>query len=317
MKTCSALSEIGERLGRAFLVTENPQIIRLVRLGWHRGGFRDDPLENRSNSPHSFVQCRGEIFAGRKTEAKCQASQSCLISRNNVRLLLRLDLQTMLYPAEKPVGVVQRQHLRARKKVQFTKRSQRLEHAWFLQERMTRSMDQLQRLHDEFDVANAAASEFYVALQLFGSDNVALDAVLDICNLIQQIVRRALGIDERLMLPEEFVSQLAAARDPARLYQCKPFPGFAESGIIIFHALKRTSQWACRAFRAQAQIDPKKRTGVMRSRKRFENSFSQPVEEFVIGNVRRELAFLAVEKKKVNIRAVIQLAAAKFSEREN
>src|SRR5439155_26191681 len=55
----------------------------------------------------------------------------------------------------------------------------------------------------------------------------------------------------------------------------------------------------------------------MQSRKCLEDPFCQAVEEFVIGNVRRELAFLAVEKKKVNIRAVIQLAAAEFSEREN
>ena len=51
--------------------------------------------------------------------------------------------------------------------------------------------------------------------------------------------------------------------------------------------------------------------------KTFEKSFSQPVEELVIRNVGGELAFLAVEKKKINIRAVIQLATAEFSEREN
>src|SRR6266487_3173550 len=199
-----------------------------------------------------------------------------------MRLLLRLDLQTMFHPAEKPVSVVQGQHFRVRKKVQFTKRSQCLEHTWFLQERMTRPMDQLQRLHDKFDVANAAASEFYVALEVFCSNNVALDAAFDACNLIQQIVRRALGINERLMLPQEFVSQLTAASDAACLNQCKPFPSFTEPSVIIFHALERPSQRTCRAFRPQAQIDPKKRTRWMASRKRFKDFFSQAVEELVM-----------------------------------
>src|SRR6184192_2004777 len=55
----------------------------------------------------------------------------------------------------------------------------------------------------------------------------------------------------------------------------------------------------------------------MRSGKCFEDSFSQAVEELVIRNVWRELAFLAVEKEKINIGAVIQLASAQFSEGKN
>ncbi len=60
-------------------------------------------------------------------------------------------------------------------------------------------MDKLQRLHDELDVANAAAPKFYVALQLFRPNHVALDAVLDFRNLIEQIGRCTLWVNERLM----------------------------------------------------------------------------------------------------------------------
>src|SRR6266487_3722512 len=54
----------------------------------------------------------------------------------------------------------------------------------------------------------------------------------------------------------------------------------------------------------------------MQSRKCREDSFCQAVEELVIGNVRRELAFLAVQKKKIDIRAVIQFTARVFRARE-
>src|SRR5258708_956195 len=107
------------------------------------------------------------------------------------------------------------------------------------------------------------------------------------------------------MLPQEFVSQLAAAADCARLDQGKTFPGFAEPRIIICHAVERGGEWSCRAFRSQTQIDAEKRASRMPGGKCFEDSFSQPVKELVIGNVRRELAFLTVEKKKINVRAVI------------
>src|SRR6185312_1478845 len=170
---------------------------------------------------------------------------------------------------------------------------------------MPRSVDKLQSLHDEFDLANTAASKFHVAFELVRADDVALDAPLDTGNFIQQIGRCARGINERLMLPQEFVSQLTAAADSTRLDQRKTFPGFAEPGIIVFHALERAGQWPGRAFGSQTQIDTEKRASRMPGRKRFEDSFSQPVKEFVIGNVRGELAFLTVEKKKINVRAMI------------
>src|SRR5207253_6123826 len=55
----------------------------------------------------------------------------------------------------------------------------------------------------------------------------------------------------------------------------------------------------------------------MRGRECFENPLSEPVKELVTGEVRRELAFVAVEKKKIDIRAVIQFAASEFTERKN
>ena len=60
-------------------------------------------------------------------------------------------------------------------------------------------MDKLQRLHDELDVANAAAPKFYVAIQLFRPNQIALDAVLDVRNLLEQIRRWTPWVDERLM----------------------------------------------------------------------------------------------------------------------
>src|SRR6266478_3496622 len=147
---------------------------------------------------------------------------------------------------------------------------------------MTGCMDQLQCLHDEFDVANAAPAKFDVTLQVFRSNEIALDALLDVSNFVQQFGSRAFRINKWLMLSQEFVGQFAAASDAACLNKCQPFPSFTEPSVIIFHALERPSQRTCRAFRPQAQIDPKKRTRWMGSRKRFEDFFSQAVEELVM-----------------------------------
>src|SRR5215467_15215276 len=107
---------------------------------------------------------------------------------------------------------------------------------------MTRSVDKLQRLHDKLDLPNPAASQFYVALQFVCADDVALDAPFDVGDFIQQISRHTPWVNKRLMLPQEFVSQLTATADSARLDQRKTFPGLAKSGIIIFHAVERAGQ---------------------------------------------------------------------------
>src|SRR5205823_11455435 len=102
---------------------------------------------------------------------------------------------------------------------------------------MPRSVDELQCLHDQFDFANAADAELDVTLELVPANYITFNAEFDIGDLIEQIGGCALWINERLMLPQEFVRQFAAAGDSARLDQREALPGFAETGIIIFHAL--------------------------------------------------------------------------------
>src|SRR5581483_7428797 len=164
---------------------------------------------------------------------------------------------------------------------------------------MPGSVNKLQGLDNKFDVANTAAPKLYVAFEVVRANDIALNTLFDVGNFIQQVSSRAPGINKRLVLTQEFVSQLTATGDSTGLDKGETFPGFTEPGVIIFHAVQRAGQRPCRAFRPQTQIHAEKRAGWMRCRKRFEDFFSQPVKEFVIRNVRRELPFLTVKKKKI------------------
>src|SRR5215469_12914118 len=144
-------------------------------------------------------------------------------------LLLRFDLHAVFDATEKSIGVVQRQNFFAREQIELSQRVKCLEHVWFLQKRMTRTMDKLQGLHDEFDLANTAAPKFYVAFQLFGSDHVAFDAVLDVRDLCQQIGSCAFWVNERLMQSQKIICQLTTAGDSAGLDERNAFPRFAEA----------------------------------------------------------------------------------------
>src|SRR5262249_24883285 len=168
-------------------------------FGGLRGAFRDNALKYGTQRCHSVVQCRCEIAGRREAKALCELGQWVRLVRNGVGLLFRFDLQAVFNAAEKSIRIIQRQHFIVREQIQFSQCAERLEHARFLYKRITRAMDKLQRLYDELDVANAAAPEFYIALQLFRPNHVALDAVFNACNFLEQIWRCTLWVDERLM----------------------------------------------------------------------------------------------------------------------
>src|SRR5437667_227209 len=70
--------------------------------------------------------------------------------------------------------------------------------------------------HDEFDFANAADAKLDVAMELVRSNYIALNAALYVGDLLEEIGRCALRINKRLMLPQEFICQLATAGDASR-----------------------------------------------------------------------------------------------------
>jgi hypothetical protein len=116
-----------------------------------------------------------------------------------VGLLLGFDLEAVFNAAEESIRIIQGQNFIGREQIEFSQCPERLKHARFLQKRIPRAMDKLQRLHDKFDVANPAAAKFYIAIEFFRPNDVAFDAVLDVRNLLEQIWRWTFWINERLM----------------------------------------------------------------------------------------------------------------------
>src|SRR4029077_112126 len=68
----------------------------------------------------------------------------------------------MLDAPKKPILFVQFNDFIGRKKVQLMKRSQRFQHARFLQEGMVRAVNKLKRLHYKFDLANTTGAQLDV-----------------------------------------------------------------------------------------------------------------------------------------------------------
>ena len=223
----------------------------------------------------------------------------------------------MLDPPEKTIREFQGAGFGARDQFQLRENRERFQRARFLEERVPRPMQKLQSLHDKFDFANPARAQLHVSLDIFLADNLALNSPLDRGDFLEHIGRRTLGINEGLMLAQKFVSQLPAAGDAAGFDQREPLPGFAEAGIIVFHALERTSQRSGGAFRSETQIDAKERAGRVGGGEGLDNFRAELIEPLVMSEIGRDLSFLAVEKDDVDIGTVIQLPAAELAQAEN
>ena len=216
-------------------------------------------VKNRADFLHVRSQRTGEVALGNESKTPRQPVECFPVLRNRVGLLFRFDLQPVFDAPEEAVACFQGASFTARDQFQLRQDRERLQSARFLQERVPRSVQKLERLHDKFDLANPAGAQFDVPLDVFVPDDVALDPSFDRGDFVEQIRRRALGINERLMLAEKFVGEFATAANPARFDQREPFPGFAETRVIVFHARERAREGPGGAFGPQAEIDPEKR----------------------------------------------------------
>ena len=232
-------------------------------------------------------------------------------------LLFRFDLQPVLDAPEETIGCLQVARFTTRDQFQLREDWERLQGTCFLQERVPRSMQELECLNDKFDFTNPACAQLDVPPDVFVTNDVPLDPSLDRGNFVEQIARRALRINEGLMLAEKFVGEFAAAANPSCLDEREPFPGFAETGIVILHALERAGERSGCPFRPEAEIDPKERPGRTQGGKGFYDFGSEQVEPFVITEIRRNLSFLAVKKDDVDVGTMIQFAAAQLSQSKN
>src|ERR1700722_9529838 len=138
-------------------------------------------------------------------------------SRQGVRLLLVLNLQTMLDRPQKNVSVMEQAHFIRRKDIQLLQRNQSFETVSLLQESISGSVQELQGLQDELDFPNASVSELHVTVELRRADNVSFDPSFDRCNFVQQIGRNDSWKNKRLQSLVELVEQFIVSSHTPRL----------------------------------------------------------------------------------------------------
>jgi len=129
-----------------------------------RRGGRNDPIEDGTNILHVLLQLGVETLGRFKTEAACESLERRAVARDDVDLLFCFDLQAMLNQAEKSITSIKIENLVSRNQIEPRQSLQGPERAGVLEEGISSTVNELQRLHDEFDLADSTPAELEVAL---------------------------------------------------------------------------------------------------------------------------------------------------------
>src|SRR5215469_9758369 len=228
---------------------ENPLLL------WRFALCSQEPFENPTHcmgvSREGMIKRRDRL----KTEASRNRQPSRGLSRKGMRLLFVHDLQTVLNSAQKDVCLAKRIDIFARQDLELLERGQRLHRAAFLKEGIPGPVQELQGLHNEFDLPNATESEFDIAMQVFGTHEVPLDPNFQVSDLFQKISRHGPRKNEGLEPVFELIEQLLIATDPAGFNEGHALPGFAVSGVVIFEAGERANERSNAPFRPKPEIN--------------------------------------------------------------
>ena len=240
--------------------------------------------------------------------------------RQPVRLPVEEQLQPVLDLAQEAVRVVEGAVLLVRQAPGRGQRLQRRQRGALPHRGQVAAVEQLQELHGELDVADAAAAGLDVALALPGVARLALHPPLHRLDLVDLRGGQVAAVDERLQGVDQLLAQGAVAGDGAELDQRLPLPGAAEVVVVGQRAGQRPGQRAALPLGAQAQVHAVRLPAVGVGRQQPHHLPDQPGEELVVAQARAPAAGRAVrvvDEHQVDVAGVVQLLAAELAERQH
>ena len=240
------------------------------------------------------------------------------IVRQGVGLRVAQHLQAVFQPAQITIRLAQRgaialDHLAGR-----DQRAQRRHQPTLAQRRLAAAADQLQRLHQEFDFADATRAALDVVGQ-FAACHFRGDRGLHLAQSVQRGVVQVAAVDERAQAFQPALARLDVAGDRARLQPSVAFPVAPFALEVLVHAGERQRYPPRIAERAQAQIHAVAETVHRRFVQQFRQALSEP-GEVILRRQRTRAIGLAVVRERVHqihVGGKIQFAAAELAEAEH
>ena len=257
-------------------------------------------------------ECLLELTRAGKPHRERQCIAFDARRRQRLRLVVVAILQPVLQIAQEDIRGPQSGGGGFGQQAAGAERGERRERAALAQVRLAPAADELQGLHRELDLADAARPQLDVRLVVAALALLA-DLPMDVAQAFVGIEVEVLAIDER----RDHVIELAMAcpgQIPG-LEPCVAFPGAALRDEVLLERGERRGQRPAVAIRAQAHVDAEHVTiggAVVECR---DDPPAQAVEEFAIGDSTRagRLAVLGIGEDEVDVGRHVELAAPQLA----
>ena len=226
------------------------------------------------------------------------------VARELVRLQVANHLQAMLEASQEPVRVGQDVRVGAPDEALIGQCLERAERVRLAEAFVAAAVDQLEELHGELDVADAAAAALQLDGLLPGRTHVLLDARLRRAHVLDGAGRQNGREHQRGDVLDERRADPRVTRDRARLQQRLPLPGRCVLLVVVGHPLQRPGQ------RARAALGPE--VGVDAERDALRAGRGEQVDHGggrAPGPLHRRRAGLSMDEDHIDVGRVVQLPA--------
>ena len=260
-----------------------------------------------------------EILRGSEAERGRDSREFRGVIRQDVGLLLLADLEPVLDPPEKPVGLPQAGGAGGVHEPVARQEAERLLRRICLQERVPPRVQQLERLRHELDLADAARPELHVAVERARPDDLGVASGLHRGDLLKEARGGMPRVPEPMEALEQLGAQLEAARHGPRLDHRQPLPGLARRPVVVLELGRGAHEGTDRPLGPQAHVRPKEEPVLGALIERAGDRLGDLREELLVGDRRLGAAPLArsvalVEVDEVDVRGEVELAPAELSE---
>ncbi len=269
-----------------------------------------------------FGEFLGEFGGARKTEGFGDGFELGAVGREGVGLLFLAHLETVFDVAEEPVGVAEEFGVGFFHEPVADELGEALVGGVGLEKRETAGVEELHRLDDELDFADAAEAAFDVAVEIGGADDLAFRAELHESDFGKEGGGRVARVAEGVEAFEEFAAEFEVSGDGAGFDESHALPALSGDGVVIFGAGEGADERAAGTFGAEAEIGAEEETVFGLFAEKMGEGFGDFGEETLVGGAGGFVVFPAiavafVEIDEVDVGGEIQFLAAEFSEGED
>ena len=241
-------------------------------------------------------------------EPEQQLAHAGIVARERMSLQAGNDLKLVFDVAQKQVCLFQFAGAFGGQVAKIREAVQRLDSFLAANAWITAAINQGERLHDEFELANSAISEFDVALDQVRRTKFRLDLMLHRAQLAERVEVEIAAIDETVELIEQSTSELNRTGDRPRAKQRRTLPGLSVVLVEVQRAVERNRERGIAPARAQPHVDPKASGG-----EKLGDDLADPSRRDTARARRRRIENV----DQIDVRAEVEFARPELAHREN